>query len=556
MKFSARIISPLEKVFYDDKLSTFPKYAASSALLGEKHSLSVAYRLEDTTESAYFDGGIFVKLTGDAAKGASAYTVEHVPAVFACPAYEKPDRYLRGAPGLYPDALKPIDEKTSLVPVQNITHSLWIELDTDKLLSGDHTLIVSFYNAKGEELAKEKHTVHVIDAVLPEQKLMVTQWFHTDCLADFYKVKVFSRDHWKAIESFIRLYVELGNNMLYTPLFTPPLDTAVGGERTTVQTVDVTYDGNEYRFGFDKLRKFIRLAKDCGVRYFEMSHIFTQWGAYHAPKIMAKVGGRTKKIFGWETSSHSLEYEAFLAAFLPALRTVLTEEGIAKCTYFHISDEPSLQHLESYRTCSKILRKYLPDFPIMDAMSNVEFCDEGLLDTPVPFLAHVKPFFERNPRPRFTYYCGANANIMGRALGMPSCRNRISGDLFYIHDVDGFLHWGYNFYNTCRSTEHIDPFAVTDAGKLFCAGDSFIVYPGNNFTALPSIRAFVFRDGLQDMRALVLCEKLCGKDAVLNILKDANGGVLPALTEVPQDDYYTQKVREAVNSAIEAALKK
>ena len=156
MKFSARIISPLEKVFYDDKLSAFPKYAASSALLGEKHSLSVAYRLDDTTESAYFDGGIFVKLTGDAAKGASVYTVEHVPAVFACPAYEKPDRYLRRAPGLYPDVLKPIDEKTSLVPVQNITHSLWIELDTDKMLSGDHTLIVSFYNAKGEALAKEK----------------------------------------------------------------------------------------------------------------------------------------------------------------------------------------------------------------------------------------------------------------------------------------------------------------------------------------------------------------------------------------------------------------
>ena len=30
-----------------------------------------------------------------------------------------------------------------------------------------------------------------------------------------------------------------GVNLLYTPLFTPPLDTQVGGERTTVQLVDV-----------------------------------------------------------------------------------------------------------------------------------------------------------------------------------------------------------------------------------------------------------------------------------------------------------------------------
>ena len=555
MKISARILSPLEKVFYDDKLSSFPKYVSSSALLGEKCALTVAYRIEGTTDSDYFNGDVFVKLSGSAAKGAALYSVEHVPAVFVYPAYEKPDRYLRKEPGLFPDALKPIDEKNALVPVQNVSHSLWIELCTDSLSVGDHTLVVSFCDQNGQTVCEVSHTVHIIDAVLPEQKLMVTQWVHTDCIADFYKVKVFSREHWKALESFLRLYTELGNNMLYTPLFTPPLDTAVGGERTTVQLVDVEVCAGEYRFGFDKLRKFIHLAEKCGVRYFEMSHLFTQWGAYHAPKIMAKVGGRTKKIFGWETSSHSPEYETFLGAFLPRLCTVLKEEGIAKQCYFHISDEPSKEHLDSYRACSKILRKYLPDFPIMDAMGNVEFYDEGLVDIPVPFFARSKDFFDRNPRPRFLYYCGADFGTMGRALGMPSCRNRISGDLFYLCNIEGFLHWGYNFYNTCHSTEAIDPFAVTDAGKKFCAGDSFIVYPGNNATALPSIRAFVFRDALQDMRALALCETLCGKETVLAILRDANDGTLPTLCEVPKDAYYTQKVREAVNNAIEKALK-
>lgn len=32
-------------------------------------------------------------------------------------------------------------------------------------------------------------------------------------------------------------------NMLYTPLFTPPLDTAVGGERMTVQLVGMEKAG-------------------------------------------------------------------------------------------------------------------------------------------------------------------------------------------------------------------------------------------------------------------------------------------------------------------------
>ena len=47
---------------------------------------------------------------------------------------------------------------------------------------------------------------------------------------------------------------EHGINMLLTPVFTPPLDTAKGGERTTVQLVDVTFADGQWSFGFDRLR--------------------------------------------------------------------------------------------------------------------------------------------------------------------------------------------------------------------------------------------------------------------------------------------------------------
>lgn len=49
-------------------------------------------------------------------------------------------------------------------------------------------------------------------------------------------------------------------NTLYTPLFTPPLDTAVGKERKTVQLVEVSLDkeGN-YTFDFARLQRFIKM---------------------------------------------------------------------------------------------------------------------------------------------------------------------------------------------------------------------------------------------------------------------------------------------------------
>ena len=92
----------------------------------------------------------------------------------------------------------------------------------------------------GEALAEARLTLHLVPAALPPQTLLHTEWLHTDCLADYYRLAVFSPDYWRALRHFVSCAVHAGVNMLLTPLFTPPLDTAVGGERTTVQLVRVT----------------------------------------------------------------------------------------------------------------------------------------------------------------------------------------------------------------------------------------------------------------------------------------------------------------------------
>ena len=47
-----------------------------------------------------------------------------------------------------------------------------------------------------------------------------------------------------------------GINMILTPQFTPPLDTGVGYERTTVQLVEVFKEADGWRFDFKNLRRF------------------------------------------------------------------------------------------------------------------------------------------------------------------------------------------------------------------------------------------------------------------------------------------------------------
>ena len=117
-------------------------------------------------------------------------------------------------------------------------------------------------------------------------------------------------------------------NMLLTPMFTPPLDTRVGGERKTAQLVDVTGTDGAYTFSFDRLIGFMRDVQSLGIEYFEMSHLFTQWGAAAAPKVMATENGEYRRLFGWDTPAAGGEYERFLRAFLPALKEALRGAGL------------------------------------------------------------------------------------------------------------------------------------------------------------------------------------------------------------------------------------
>ena len=77
----------------------------------------------------------------------------------------------------------------------------------------------------------------------------------------------------------------------------------------------------------------------------------------NAPKVVATVNGKKEKIFGWHTPAVG-EYTKFLESFLPQLTAKLREWEIADVTYFHISDEPREEHLESYKAAKESLGKY------------------------------------------------------------------------------------------------------------------------------------------------------------------------------------------------------
>lgn len=530
--------SSLEKIMTTDA-NDFIQSDSLSALKGERISWQIALRADEIMSLRFsvtreFHGDLTIRRVGN------------VPVELASYDKDCDDDYISHSSGIYPDILFPVYNNIVNVKPKSFT-VLWITVELPKDISaGDHIVTVDFTNDEKAISKKTEFCIHAAEAVIPKQHMKFTQWMHADCIADYYNYQVFSPEHWNMIGKFIKMAANIGANMMYTPIFTPPLDTRYGNERTTIQLIDVYKDADGYSFKFEKLKKWLNICRENGIHIFEFSHLFSQWGAKYTPKIVAYTEKGQESIFGWETSSSSEEYEIFLRQMLAALCAFIDgEEGEF---YFHISDEPEKKDMQRYLNGYRIVKDCVKNHKIIDAFSEIELYDSNIMDIPVPNISCAEDFYKCGVSERWVYYsCANNKDVCNRYISMPSYRNRAIGLQFYKYQTDGFLHWGYNFYNSGLSDFKINPFSVTDAGGLMPAGDSFSVYPGTD-GPIESIRSVVFYEALADLAACELLETFIGRDEVLKII-EKNEKI--TFKSYPKSTAALLEIRQCINEKID-----
>lgn len=347
MEIEIKQISSLEKVFLDST-TDFKETERATALKGERFSYQIAFKLSEYGNSfADIDVAVESKLE----KYINVYNVENIPGELTY--YREmfggsDDDYLVKGAGLFPELLVPCNGIIKIK--ENMWKSLWFEIVIpEDVLPGNYEIRTNFFN-KDENLSFSKtFNIEIVDAVLPKQELKYTNWFHADCLYTYYNIEPLSDRHFEIIYNFMKTAADYGMNTILTPVFTPPLDVDVGGERPTIQLVEILYSNGKYSFDFKNLKKWIDLAHKAGIENFEIAHFFTQWGAECTPKII--VNGEKK--FGWHVKATDTNYKEFLSQFVPALIAFLKDEGIKDNTFFHVSDEPSHNNLENYQKAKK-----------------------------------------------------------------------------------------------------------------------------------------------------------------------------------------------------------
>ena len=563
MPFTLKQISSLEKVRLMDQ-PDFPEISRKTVFRGERFSYQTALftdmqmlAVEISVESPCKD---WIKL----------YAIKN--AVMDMPIFPmQPEQedYITREPGLMPDILVPLEEQNGIVEAfRDLNSSVWVRVDVpEDAPAGEYPITIRATRICEEQMASRgidmaqktveevTMTMEVLPVTLPKQTLKYTQWFYADCIANAHDVEVYSEKHWELIDKYMAAAVDCGINMMLLPVITPPVDTMYGVRRPCVQLVDIEKVGDTYHFGFEKFHRWIDLCKKNGIRYYEVCHMFSQWGLKWSPNIRIRENGEDSFQFGWHVPASDPGYEAFLRQFLPAVVEELKAEGILQQCYFHISDEPKASHLEDYTRYTNLLKSLLGDVKRLDALSHPEFYEMGLVDIPCVSSSKIKPFLDMELPERFVYYCCSQyIKVSNRFLGMPAYRNRIMGLQMYRWDMDGFLQWGFNYYNSRCSGYPINPYQTTSADLTFPSGDAFSVYPGKNGPVL-SMRSQVFYEGVQDMQVCQLLASYIGKDAVKELI-NREAGMDLQFDEYPRNADYILNLRQKMTEMIRGCLNK
>ena len=244
--------SSLEKVFPDKRPGELEKGSTLSLWGGTCGAVQLVYTKDEKNEfPPLLD--FEIEVSGAPCK-AKIEKVELIPSDFPC--YEiRDEHYITDQPGMFPDLLMPV-KNTFVKPLGGWYRSLWISFELPKdVKPGDYKVEIKAKAVYKKQLPNgvlfevpEAEGLTFINEIvikvgkmqLPKQRLIHTEWLHADSIADYYGTEIFDERHWKIIEKFIGSAAKHNVNMLLTPVFTPPLDTEFGGERRTVQLVDIT----------------------------------------------------------------------------------------------------------------------------------------------------------------------------------------------------------------------------------------------------------------------------------------------------------------------------
>jgi hypothetical protein len=393
-----------------------------------------------------------------------------------------PEELLFAAPAEVPDIL--LDDPTIKLPPDR-TQPVWITVHVPPdapagLYRG--TLEVGI----DDDTRSVPVELTVYDFAVPDERhLFITNWFTDAHIASGHDVKRFSDAFFDRLAQYAREMAAHRQNVFWLS------PTLIKATRET--------DGS-LSFDYALFDRYVQTFLDAGVRdRIEIQAVASRPGGWAGPNIVLHTITATDRATG---KNVRLDPDQGLGPMLADLQKHLDTRGWLDRAMIHISDEPSHHNITSYRQAAAFVHKYAPRIKRIEAIETTNF--DGALEVWVPKLSHLRHWWPRYDAARrngaelwFYTCCHPYGLYLNRFHDFALTKVRLLHWLNYRYALDGYLHWGLNFW-------HGDPFGPP--AKRWPPGDSHIVYPGPH-GPLPSIRWDAQRDGIEDYEWLRLLEQ-------------------------------------------------
>ncbi len=387
---------------------------------------------------------------------------------------------IRRAPFRIYDALEPT-EPTFVA--RGVTMAFRLEFEATT--AGDFPLEVSVKQGD-DELRCQWHVVAYPVRVpgVANQQYGFTNWFSLGNIASYHKVELWSEEFWRVLARYARLMARSRQNTFLVPweLFTRE-----------------TPEGP--RLDEERLDRWVATFYNEGLRIMEGGHIAgREGGDWSAKRFM---------LYGTEgLSVGSPEGEAFLRSRIRMIRDAVQKRGWQKRWLQHIADEPIDVNVASYAAIAKVIREEWPDVRIFEATMSRSLVGAVQGWCPqVQEFQHAQEFFDARMGAGdqvWTYTClSPGGPFLNRLLDQERLRPLFVGWSMVRYDLDGFLHWGFNYWKGDPFSQSVVPHEdANNQAMSLPAGDTHVAYPGPK-GPWSSTRLEAHRIGFEDAELLL-----------------------------------------------------
>lgn len=407
---------------------------------------------------------------------------------------EKPDYAIRKAPFWVYDCLRPVED--GVIEAEEGQCALYFcILSKENVTPGQHKAILKVEAEEGCYICEM--TVQIYDVEIPQESFGVTNWFLLDAISSLHNVEQGSKEFYDMLDQYILQMRRVRQNMFYLEL-----------DQTCVKSRE------PYAFDFEYLYPIISRFFQSGMKTLEIGPLLSRGFLENGDPDMFTAD--FKCAMAPDISLETQKGYEITVAFVKTLAEFLKKNGWDDKVVFHIHDEPdvhykdqeSLEHRRrQYYMAGGILKKYLPQVKIIEAVKTTEF--RGGIDIWVPVTSSYeeeKVAFDRMAamgEEVWNYVCCVpEGKWLNRFLDDPVIHSRLMFWGFEKNRLSGYLHWGFNQF-----LRGMDPFKGTSCpnhtglGTNFPCGDAFIVYPGTEGPWI-SMRLEAERRGTEDLELL------------------------------------------------------